>query len=151
MKKTILVVALLISGFVFQTATAQLQVSLRANIGNQPIWGPVGYDRADYYYMPDIDVFYQISTRQYIYQQRGRWVFARNLPFRYRDFDVYKGYKVVVNERSPYRHADSYRAKYASYKGRHDQEVIRNSHDSKYFEIKNHPEHSKWNDHNHRG
>ncbi len=34
-----------------------------------------------------------------------------------------------------------YREKYASYKGRHDQEVIRDSHDSRYFVNKNHPEH----------
>jgi hypothetical protein len=37
-----------------------------------------------------------------------------------------------------------YREKYSSYKGRHDQEVIRDSHDSKYFVNKNHPQHNEW-------
>ena len=37
-----------------------------------------------------------------------------------------------------------YREKYSSYKGRHDQEVIRDSHDSKYFVNKNHPQHKNW-------
>jgi hypothetical protein len=143
MKKTI-IVSLLMSVFVFGTATAQVRVSLRANIGTQPVWGPTGYDHVDYYYMPDIDSYYDVPARQYVYQQHGRWVRGYSLPSRYHDYDVYKGYKVVVNDPYPYRHAETYRTKYAGYKGRHDQEVIRNSHESKYFEIKDHPEHDKW-------
>jgi hypothetical protein len=37
-----------------------------------------------------------------------------------------------------------YREKYSSYKGRHDQQPIRDSRDSKYFVNKNHPEHNNW-------
>jgi hypothetical protein len=121
-------------------------------LATQPLWGPEGYDRAEYYYMPDIDVFYNIPNRQYIYLERGRWVFARNLPQRYHDFDLYTGYKVVVNDYKPYRNAASYRTKYASFRGNHDQRAIRNSQDSRYFENKDHPEHNKWqndrNEHN---
>lgn len=131
-------------GVFFQSAQAQLRITLRANIGSQPVWGPTGYDRADYYYMPDIDVFYNVSRRQYVYQQRGRWIFSASLPIQYRNYNLYTGYKVVVNEDRPYRNADMYRNQYSSYKNRHDQEVIRNSHDSKYFQIKGHPEHNKW-------
>lgn len=151
MKKTILIATLLLSGFVFQAANAQIRVSFRANIGVQPVWGPTGYDYAQYYYMPDIDVFYNVPNRQYVYQERGRWIFATSLPYRYRDYDFYSSYKVVINDDArPYRNADIYRTKYAGYRGRHDQEVIRNSHDSRYFRIKGHPEHNKWrNDRNH--
>ena len=131
-------------GVFFQSAQAQLRITLRANIGSQPVWGPTGYDRADYYYMPDIDVFYNVSRRQYVYQQRGRWIFSASLPIQYRNYNLYTGYKVVVNEDRPYRNADMYRNQYSSYKNRHDQEVIRNSHDSKYYQIKGHPEHNKW-------
>jgi len=144
MKKSVLIVALLFSGFVIGTATAQVHVSLRANIGSQPVWGPTGYDHAEYYYMPDIHVFYYIPGRQYIYQQRGRWVYANSLPSRFHNYDIYNGYKVVVNDRYPYRHAETYRSKYAEFKGHHDQEIIRNSHDSRYYEIKDHPEHNNW-------
>jgi hypothetical protein len=145
MKKTILIVALLMSGFVFQTASAQIRVSINANIGSQPVWGPVGYDRADYYYMPDIDVFYNVQSRQYVYQDRGRWIFVYNLPMRYRYYDLNNGYKVVINDDPrPYRNADNYRTKYAQYKGNHGQEAIRNSHDSRYYQIKGHPEHNNW-------
>lgn len=149
MKKTILIATLLLSGFLFKTAIAQVHVRLNVNIGSQPVWGPVGYDHVEYYYMPDIDAFYSVPRQQYIYQQRGRWVFASSLPIRYHNYDLYSGYKVVINDPTPYRHAETYRSQYGSYKDRHDQEVIRNSHDPRYFEIKDHPEHNKWkNDHN---
>jgi len=144
MKKTILIAVLLLSGFAFKTATAQIKI--RANIGAQPVWGPIGYDHVEYYYMPDIDAYYYVPTRQYIYQERGRWLFATALPRRYHNYDVYNGYKVVVNDPKPYRNAQNYRTTYAPYKGRHNQEIIRNSHDARYFEVKDHPEHNKWRD-----
>jgi hypothetical protein len=151
MKKSIFVAALLLSGFVFQTATAQVRVSLKANIAVQPVWGPVGYDHAEYYYMPDIDAYYSVPKRQYIYQQQGRWIFAASLPARFH-YDLNNGYKVVINDDPrPYLHAATYRTKYGQYKGHHDQQIIRNSHEQKYFEIKDHPEHNKWKpDHNRR-
>jgi hypothetical protein len=150
MKKTILVLTLLLSGFVFESATAQVRISLKANIGVQPGWGPTGYDHVEYYYMPDIDAFYYVPSRQYIYLDRGRWIFTASLPSRFHDYNINTGYKVVVNENKPYRNAATYRTKYASYKGHHDQDIIRNSQEPKYFESKDHPEHNKWKkDHNH--
>jgi len=143
MKKKILIIALLAGGLVVQTASAQFRVSLKVNVATQPVWGPVGYDHVEYYYMPDIDAYYYVPTHQYIYMQRGRWIFASSLPYSYH-YNINTGYKVVVNERTPYHHPETYRSRYASYKGRHDQEIIRNSHDSRYFENKNHPEHNKW-------
>ena len=144
MKKTILIAALLLGGFMFQNAQAQVHVDVRFNVGTQPVWGPVGYDYVDYYYMPDIDVFYNVPRHQYIYLQSGHWIFASSLPSRYHNYDINRGYKVVVNEPTPYRNAAVYRTKYAGYKDNHGQEIIRNSHDSRYWENKNHPEHNKW-------
>ena len=149
MKKSILIIAVLLSSVAFQSANAQISLGLSVNIGTpniavQPVWGPTGYDHAEYYYMPDIDVFYNIPQRQYIYMDRGRWSFSASLPSRYKNFDLYSGYKVVVNDDRPYRNAQQYRTRYAKYKGRHDQVAIRNSHEQKYFENKGHPEHNKW-------
>jgi hypothetical protein len=152
MKKTILIVTLLLSGFIFQAASAQVRVRLNVNIATQPVWGPVGYDHAEYYYMPDIDVFYYVPRHQYIYQERGRWKFSTSLPYRFRSYNFYSGYKVVINDDPrPYRNADNYRKKYSEYKGNHDQGVIRDSHDSRYWENKNHPEHNKWKQNGNRG
>ena len=143
MKKTILFFTLIFASFfVAGTATAQVKVSI--NIGSQPVWGPQGYDHADYYYLPDIDAYYNVAQRKYIYMDGGKWIFATALPSRFSNFDLYKSYKVVVNQPKPYLHTAQYRKQYAQYKGRHDQPVIRDSHDQKYFQIKDHPEHSKW-------
>lgn len=158
MKKTILIATLVLSGFLFGTAQAQLKVSVKANIGTQPVWGPTGYDHVDYYYLPDIDSYYDVQARQYVYKDHGHWLRGNSLPGRYHDYDVYKGYKIVVNDPYPYRHAETYRTKYGEFKGRHNKELIRDSHESKYFENKDHPEHDKWvkdhkrqnDDHNNR-
>ena len=144
MKKTLVLFSILLSSAICTGLTAQIRFGLNLNIGSQPIWGPTGYDHVSYYYLPDIDAYYNVSSRQYIYNQRGQWVFSSSLPMRYRDYDLYSGYKVVVNEPRPYFHAQVYRDKYAGFKGNHSQEVIRNSHEQKYLENKNHPEHDKW-------
>jgi hypothetical protein len=115
--------------------------------------GPVGYDHVEYYYMPDIDVFYYVPNRQYIYEEHRQWRFTTTLPARFHGYDIYNTYKVVINDdQRPYRNANIYRTKYAQYKGRHDQPIIRNSDDQKYWEIKDHPKHNQWNkNRNHHG
>ena len=150
MKKTILIAGLLISGFVFQTASAQVKLDVSVNIDTQPEWGPVGYDHVEYYYLPDIDVYYYVPKQQYIYLNRGHWKFRASLPDRYSNYDIYTGYKVVINEPTPYHNADVYRSQYEGYKGRHDQEIIRDSNDSKYFTNKHNPKHRIWRQSYHR-
>jgi hypothetical protein len=131
MKRIIFTAAILLGCLTFKSADAQIHISLGLNIGSQPDWGPVGYDHAEYYYMPDIDAYYDVPNHQYVYLQNNVWVHAGALPPRYH-FDQYNTYKVVVNDRNPWEHAATYRAKYASYKGRRGQAVIRDSHDQKY-------------------
>ena len=125
-------------------SAAQVRLSVGVNIGSQPVWGPVGYDNVNYYYFPDIDAYYYVPRHQFIYLDGRRWVFAASLPARYHDFDLYHSYKVVVNDRRPYMRAAFYRDRYRTYRGRHDQVVIRDSHEPRYFEVKDHPEHQKW-------
>ena len=144
MKKTFLIAIILMSGLIFKTATAQFRVGISINIATQPAWGPVGYDHVEYYYLPDIDAFYYVPNRQYIYLQRGRWIFSASLPPMYRNYDLYSGYKVVINEPRPYRNAESYRTRYSNYRGNRSQEVIRNSNDSRYFENRGHPRYGEW-------
>ena len=126
------------------TSVAQVSVSLGFNVERQPVWGPTGYDHVDYYYLPDIGVYYSVSQNRYYYSDRGRWRNSRSLPSRYHGYDLYNSYKVVVNDPKPYLHDDTYREQYASYKGRHDQENIRDSRDQKYFVNPKHPEHKNW-------
>ena len=135
----------LILGVLFvSSADAQLSIRLGFNLDRQPVWGPTGYDRVEYYYLPDLDIFYNVPQQRWYYYERARWISRSSLPARYRGHDLYNSYKVVVNERTPYRNAQRYRDQYASFKGRHDQQPIRDARDPKYYVNKNHPEHNNW-------
>lgn len=104
------------------SATTQAQVSVNVNIGSPPSWGPVGYSNIDYYYLPDIQSYYDIRLSQFIYFGNGKWIRSKNLPRQYRNYDLYNGYKVVLNDyhgRSPYVYYKDHKAKYyKGYKGK---------------------------------
>ena len=146
-KKSIFLFLFFAGSILFNHSFAQVQV----NIGVQPVWGPVGYDYVDYYYLPDVEAYYYVPAHQYIYEERGTWIRTSSLPVRFGSFDIYHSYKVVINEPKPYLHHNNYKVKYVSYKGKHDQLVIRDSHEEKYFVVKGHPEHDKWKGPEHSG
>jgi len=141
--KKLALIALMAGSFLRHSASAQVKVDLNVNIGSQPLWGPTGYDHAEYYYLPEYDVYYDVPHRQYIYWNNGRRVTAATLPARYHA-DLYHTYKVVKNEPRPWGHHNDDVKKYAEYKSHHDQGPIRDSHEEKYWQIKGHPDHSKW-------
>lgn len=128
-----LIIALITGLIAFSASPGKAQVSVNFNIGAQPAWGPTGYDRADYYYLPDIETYYYVPKRQFIYQERGDWVFNSVLPSRYSSYNLNNGYKVVINSARPYQYFSSDKVKYAKYKGYNgEQSIIRYSKDSKY-------------------
>jgi hypothetical protein len=139
-KLLLIIIALFIAG----TLNAQISFGLNFNLTSQPAWGPTGYDYAGYYYLPDIEVYYNVPQHLFYYNQGGRWRHSSSLPPRFRNYDLYNSYKIVVNEKDPWRNHETYRDKYSSMKGRHDQEPIRDSRDSKYFVNRYHPEHNNW-------
>lgn len=134
MKKLILIGLLGVIGMIPYRAAAQ--ISLNVNIGSQPLWGPVGYDHVDYYYLPDIESYYSVPKREFVYMDNGRWIFSRSLPSRHSGYNLYNGYKVVVNS---YDNFSSDRVKYAKYKKVRSQKVIRYSNDPRYYVVKGHP------------
>ena len=115
---------LIIAGIIlFATAnTMQAQVSVNVNIGSPPAWGPAGYSAVDYYYLPDIQAYYDIRATQFIYFGGGKWIRSRNLPNQYRNYNLYNGYKVVLNDyhgSRPYSNFKTHKAKYyKGYKGK---------------------------------
>jgi hypothetical protein len=124
--------------------TSHAQVRLSFNIGSQPIWGPVGYKYVDNYYLPEIETYYNVATQQYTYYDKGSWVSTSYLPPEFRNYDLYKGYKVVINQNNPYLRHNIYRDRYVKYRNLHNQKFIRDSREGKYFENKEHPRHKEW-------
>lgn len=147
MKKLILLFVICAGGLMSQPVTAQ--VSFRVNIGLQPLWGPVGYDHVDYYYLPDIEAYYYVPTHRYYYRENGHWINRTYLPTRYRNYDMYHARKVVINGRSPYLRHNEYRDRYQHSKGNYNQRSIRDSHQSRYVGSRNQPQRSQMN--NNRG
>ena len=70
---------LILAVFVANTADAQFRINLNFNVDRQPIWGPTGYDHVEYYYLPDIGVYYNVPQRMYYYNERGRWISRSSL------------------------------------------------------------------------
>lgn len=93
---------------------AKAQVSLQINIGSQPNWGPRGYDYVDYYYLPEVESYYHVPTRQFVYLERNRWVHRKSLPKHYRNYDLHHGRKVVINQPRPYLQHRVYQSNYSS-------------------------------------
>jgi hypothetical protein len=76
-------------------------------IGAPPAWGPVGYPGVRYYYLPDVEAYYDIQSSQFIYYQPTGWVYASRLPSRYRHYNLYNGYKIAMTGyrgNTPYDH-----------------------------------------------
>ncbi|OFX20930.1 MAG: hypothetical protein A2033_19660 [Bacteroidetes bacterium GWA2_31_9] len=113
----LIVIALMIS----LANILQAQVSVNINISPPPPWGPVGYTEVQYYYLPDVEAYYDVHTSMFIYLSGGAWIHRVHLPHHYRNYDLYGGYKIVLNDyhgNSPYNHFNDHKMKYAKgYKG----------------------------------
>lgn len=114
--KKLLLITMIVAAFLFNTETkAQVRLNLNVNIGERPNWGVPGNYAGDYYYLPEIDSYYDIPRQQFIYFDGGGWMYASSLPYQYRDYDLYNGYKVVINEPRPYLNCQVYRQRYSRY------------------------------------
>jgi hypothetical protein len=115
---------LIIAGIILLASanTMQAQVSVNVNLGSPPAWGPAGYSAVDYYYLPDVESYYDVRATQFIYFNGGKWIRSRNLPNQYRNYNLYNGYKVVLNDyhgSRPYSNFKTHKAKYyKGYKGK---------------------------------
>ena len=135
MKKFILCMCtVLLMGFSY---TANAQVSIRININHQPAWGPSGYDRADFYYFPDLNIYYDVNSSMFYYLSGSRWASNRYLPNRYSRYDFYKMHKVVMNNGPrPWLRNRDHRREYMRFRGDRSQTPIRLSNNRRYDQSK---------------
>ena len=129
MKKFILLISAVV--LIGLSNTANAQVSVNVNINSQPSWGPGGYQYARYYYLPDLNIYYDVANSIFRYLSGSRWISCRSLPSRYRHYDLYKMYKVVINNPSPWAHNRTYSYRYAKYRGNRTQVPIRDYNNKK--------------------
>lgn len=138
--KKIIIAALIGVASIANTNYANAQINVNVNIGSQPLWGPTGYDHVDYYYLPEVDSYYNVPGKQYVYQVNNKWVRTSTLPAQYRNVDLYRTYKVVMNGDRPYLKHSDHRLKYKNYKSSYNKQTpIRDSRDNKYKAVKSRP------------
>lgn len=85
----------------------------------QPYWAPYCDNPAlvRYYYFPDIECYYDVRHRDFIYMVDGEWMFGRTLPRTYGWFDLDNCFVVALNTNvyEPWRHFNYYVSHYPRY------------------------------------
>lgn len=105
----------IILGIISLVSPAKAQVRVSVNLNLQPDWGPSGYEYVEYYYIPEIDVYFDVVNKRYVYWENNAWVHRSKLPSRYRNVDLNKTYKVVMNTKNPWNNHASDKAKYSKH------------------------------------
>ena len=117
MKKLIFILGL---GLMFGSAPVnkmEAQVYVNFNIDIQPAWGPSGYEYAEFYYIPEVNIYYDVVQRLYYYPSGNRWICSSYLPVSYSYYDFYSLYKVVLNGiLQPWRYNANHLRLYAHYR-----------------------------------
>jgi hypothetical protein len=82
-----------------------------------PNWLPPQYAGMRYYYMPDIETYYDLTNHDFIYLDNGDWLFSTSLPPMYGNYDLYNGYYVALNMNvfQPWMHHQFYISNYPRY------------------------------------
>ncbi|MEO8515492.1 MAG: hypothetical protein ABI426_02045 [Flavobacterium sp.] len=98
----------------FFTLQSNAQVSVNVNIGSRPEWCGHYDDDVDYFYLPEIEAYYDVHSSVFIYMGPGGWIRTAYLPEYCRDYDLNHGYKVVLDYRgsAPYAYFNRHRQMY---------------------------------------
>lgn len=88
---------------------AHAQVRVNAQYGH-PAWGPAAPAGAQYYYVPEIDGYYDLAARNYLVQRNGRWTPMANV----QGYNPASFHPVVVNYRGrqPWAQYNDHHARY---------------------------------------
>ena len=97
------------SGFTDKASAQSFGVNVNLNL---PIWAPQ-YDNVNqvqYYYLPDIESYYDVYNHEFVYLENGNWIFAPQLPQRYGWYDFNNSFSVVLDysAHEPWRYHNFY-------------------------------------------
>ena len=54
----------------FMTFALSAQVSVNVNLGTPPVWAPAERVETQYYFLPDIDTYYDVPSARFIYLKK---------------------------------------------------------------------------------
>jgi hypothetical protein len=96
------------------------QISVHVNIGHHHAMAPERREVAHFYFLPEINAYYDVNTSMYIYLNNGVWIHRSHLPYQYRHFDMNRSHRVLLNDyhgNSPYDHFREHKMKYGNERG----------------------------------
>ena len=118
--KKLLFAAVLAFSTIATVNDVQAQVRVNVNIGTPVRQSPWYASDDNYYYLPEQGVYYNVNRRMYVFQNNNQWVYAPNLPSRYRGFNWKNSHYVQVRDRSPFDYHNAYASRYdRNYRGGH--------------------------------
>jgi len=105
--------ASLFSGCMMMTPTRIVSTTNYEN----PQWAPPYYSGARYYYLPDMELYYDLGTREYIFLMDGQWNYSPYVPAMYRNYDLDNCFSVVLSVEvyKPWLHHQYYISHYPRY------------------------------------
>jgi len=143
-----LTIAALLS--VVQFSNAQVSVNVNIN-APAPAWIAAPVPAARFYYLPDIQVYYDRPAAQFIYLHGGAWTRSRSLPAAYHGYDLHHGRTVCLTDyrgQAPYSYYKTHRVRYAG--PRYHQPVrtvyVKERGHGHYKKHKKHHKHNKHHD-----
>lgn len=133
---------LFVFGLMFiATTQSQAQVSVNINFGTPPVWAPADRVEVQYYYLPEVDAYYDVPAERFIYISNGGWVRSERLPARYSGYNLRGGRIVYLTDyrgNSPYVYHKKHKVKYVSTRYRQPERVVY---------VKKHDDRGKHKDH----
>ena len=87
---------IIIGMMILFAAKMQAQVSINVNLGMVPPWVPGVHSDVRYYYLPDVDAYYDMRTSMFIFSDNGNWIHRRHLPDVYRDYNLNNCRRIMV-------------------------------------------------------
>lgn len=160
LKKWVVVAVVLLSMTSFNGCNTYRQGTYGSQTSYEnPQWAPSYYGGTRYYYLPDIESYYDIYTREFIFLNHAQWIYSPYLPTIYPDFNLNNSFIVVVNSNmyQPWMHHQYYishfpRYYYRDYYDRSNFAFVRgfneNSRSAIYWSENERDRARSWNDEN---
>jgi len=122
MKKLFILSAIAFGGLIYTATDAQIRVGVNLGYHAQPgvyAQGPAveatpayGNSNDEYYYLPDLGVYYDVTDQCYFYFDGTEWVSSPYLPGQYANYDWRSARRFEIIGFRPYLHDDFYRERY---------------------------------------
>lgn len=110
-------VKFILLGLLLNSFMMQSQVSVNVNFGTPPVWAPADRVEVQYYYLPEVDVYYDVPAERFIYIRNGRWHRSAALPARYSGYNLRGANVVYITDyrgNAPYKFHKSHKVKYGN-------------------------------------